>query len=374
MRTVAIAVLVLAFFLAPSKAAAAAEQFWHVGLDLGAKYDNNVFVIDKDESSDVVYEYRPWVELKTPIGRISVLDLKYTLSGKMYSDFSDSNSVEHDFNATLKIRGNTYYGKVSESFTYSSYPIASDVAGKTDNWNNNLSASLGAAYNKFGWEFGVGLAFQGFPDLKIFDYTDISVFGEGNYRISDKTQVFARLSYGTVNYKEDTHNEPDYYDVKIGLRGTLTDRLTYDIGAGYQTRDYDDKGTLADSSDYESFSFDGSLKYLVSEKSSAAFTVSYKPTESTLSNYNETLFFGLSAKHGFTTKISTTAMLSLDIGKNSLDSDNDYTKWTFSSSASYAIKDWVGLKFEFSYEYRNTDAFTGEYDRMTAGLFLSMRY
>ncbi|GAB4161431.1 MAG: hypothetical protein Kow00107_09170 [Planctomycetota bacterium] len=362
----------LSFF--GGSAAAAAERYWQIGADIGITYDSNVFATDADEESDSLVELRPWIELKRPVGDITIFRGKYILAGKMYSDFDDANTVEHDLVAEISFKGNRFYGKVFEGFIFKSYPISGEVVGKEDNWRNTLKAHFGAGYEKLGWEVGVVWERQDFKDIDAYDYDDYSFYAEGNYRFGTETMTYVTISIGEVTYSDDTHNDASYFDVKVGLRGSLADKTTYDLGAGMQSRDYDDGGTLADEEDYSSVSFAASLKYKYSEKTSVAASLSYKPTESVTANYYESLYFGLTVHWAVTEKIFLKSLLSLEDGKSSGAAENDFTKFTISASGHYAIRDWIGIMLEITAESRDTDAATGSYDRQTIGAFVSMRY
>ncbi len=369
--TLILSLLVLAV---SGSAAAAAEQYWTIGADIGVYYDSNVFATDTATESDFITELRPWAELKYPIGDISILKMKYTLAGKMYSEFSDANTVGHDLNVELGITGSTFYSKLSGAFVYTSYPIQPIVAGKADNWQSNFSALVGAGYDKLGWEVGLAWDKQTYLDFSAVDNDDISLWLEGNYKLSEKHSTYAKATFGTVSYSDAVHNEADYIDFRIGLRGNPSQHLDYDVNAGFQSRDYDDAGTLADTSDYSSVTLAAKLGYRASAKTKLAANLTYKPSEAVTANYFETIFLGLSAESELTARIGVKAALSLQNGKSSLNSIDDYTKLSLSATGSYAIREWISIKLELMAEKRDTDNPTGGYDRQTAGLYIALRY
>ncbi|MDZ7816363.1 MAG: outer membrane beta-barrel protein [Planctomycetota bacterium] len=357
-----------------SGTALAAEDKVTLGVDVGLLFDSNVYLENEDEDSDTIVEIRPWIQVRLPFTDDGTLTADYILTGKSYLQEDDNNSVEHDLMVELDLRGATYYLVANEEFGYSAYPIASDLVQKGDNWRNTISAGVGAKYHKLGWEAGFRFIMQSYNDIPEYDYDDLAVYAEGNYLVGSKTDVFIRGHFGWITYDKDYHPDADYYDIKVGLRGKPTERLSYEIGVGYHDKNYEDDGTLADIEDYSGLSAKGEVVYKATERSNIGAVLSYYPQEGTLSNYVERLYMGVKADTDLTQKISASAELGLENGQNSLDSDLDYTKYSLEIKAKYAIRRNVLLSLETDYVSRSSDTPTREYDRITAGMYLTLRY
>ncbi|MFA4985615.1 MAG: outer membrane beta-barrel protein [Candidatus Brocadiia bacterium] len=358
----------------PDATAMAAEQNLHVGVDVGEVYDSNVFVAPVNREEDYITELRPWLLWKRPFGDASMFTVNCKLTGKLYAKNSDSNTVDQDLGAKLDFRGARFYIKLEDRFQYSSYPISSTVAQKVDNWVNDFNAGVGADYYRVGWEVGLTSTVRQYIRLGSYDYTEIAPYVEGNYKVGEATRVYLRATFGMVNYLDPVHNDTDYIDVKLGIRGNIGEKTSFDAGIGYQQRNYDDGGSLIDSEDYASISASCTLSYAFSSKTGFSLTLKYGPQESVNSNYNKVLFAGVSANHFFTEKISAIGTITYEDAQNSASAANDYHKITCAVAAKYEVTSWMALTLELSYESRGAATPTTEYERFTAGVFAVLRY
>ncbi len=354
--------------------ARAAEKNLSLSAQVGVMYDSNVFLAPDDEDSDLITVLGAKVGVRAAVGSYGRLTAAFGFTGNIYSDYSDGDVITQDHAVNLTFQGDKYHVVFEDTFIFDSYPIDTVLLGRVDNWLNTLRAAVGARYDKLGWELGGRVRVLQYPDIPAYDYTDSSLYIEGSYIYSSKTDFFVRVTFGTIDYRLDEHNEPDYVDAKVGVRGTLSDKTDYELGAGWQRKDYDKSGTIADSSDYSGFSLSGKLDYAASEKTSFAFLVSYGPSESVLSNYNKVFYIAGGMRHDFTRKITGDFSLGYERSTNSDSSDNDFDKVVFDAKVSYALNDRSSVLLKMKWESRSSDDPLREYDRLLTGLFYEVRF
>lgn len=317
---------------------AQAFEYFSVGVDVRAEYNDNIFLTDALEEEDFIFSVSVPLELANEQTAKNHWSLSYTPKFNYYTDNSDQDSVEHSVDAGWqRVLAKTIfdlglgYKKTDGADRFASGSI------ERDTYRSNLRISHQYS-GKSRYDLDLGFVVDDFASDELFDRERYNARLSWQYQLTGKLQVGPYVGYEHVDI--DNANNPTQDAISFGVRGNYqafqkTTLIGY-IGAEY--REFDGDGR--------------------NDKTSPTFE------------------FG--AQHQLTGKISLTGLLYHNIRASYSDVGQSYTATGVNLLASYAATARISARASVSYEHDNyfgtSSAAAGDLDSDYVTLFLGGDY
>ncbi len=325
-----------------------------LGVELGATYDDNIFLAETNEEEDVYYNISPILELG--VGDTEAQDENFLLATyRADIQFFQDNSGEDNVEQLAKLDAQYRFSRLTTGFSGYYEDLAGGDVELGDRVDRQiLSGRITNFYlvsDKTSFEINGQVINRDYDDrIDSFEYFNDNWIA---YQILPKVNLGVGFTWGAV----DVSSGPDqiYYQGLARILYAYSDKLTFLLRGGYETRDFDDE----DSTDEPVF----------------GFVTDWEPFDGTKLNLNAYRTVRNSAAFSGQNITLTGAILSLeqDIFQKvtlNLRGGYEYSEYTANESdvdafreddyyfvrlgAEYSPKDW--LKVMAYYQYRENDS------------------
>jgi len=193
------------------------------------------------------------------------------------------------------------------------------------------------------------------------------------YRISEKTKTYLEAIYGDYDYTPpagfvDQDNTNVIY--RAGITWDFANKLTGDINAGYQERDFDNQESRGTSG----LTYDGSLTWNISDYTELEVNASRQSTDSTLDQLGgitrNTL--GTEIKHGITERLSINAAFNYFKDNIDLGLIRNDKRYTYETGLTFDVTRKITVSGSYKHQTRDSTLTFAEYESNIVSLSIAM--
>lgn len=193
------------------------------------------------------------------------------------------------------------------------------------------------------------------------------------YRISDKTKTYVEAIYTEYNYTPPTGAvKQDNTNIiyRAGVSWDFANKLSGDVNAGYQDREFDAQGFRSTSG----LTYDGSVTWSISSFTKIDFEASRQALDSTieqLGSFTRTSF-ATALSHEFTERLSLEASVRYfkdNIDLNILRKDK---RLTYSTGLKYSVTQTIDIGASYKYQNRDSNIALAEYESNIVSLSVNV--
>ncbi len=208
------------------------------GVTTAVTHDDNLYLTNKDQVSDVEFSVTPDISLG--LGDVrgmneSYAALNYRPTGRVYVDNSGENAIDHDASVSAQYRGGKLRTKGDASFVSNSGSNR-ELGGRVD--ENIYAGTVEAAWDVTGkTSVGAraGATNQAYKDSQFSDTSDRFVEGFADYAITGKSTVGVGARAG--NIVTDGSGDQDYGQVFVRGQTQIAEKLGLSAKVGADRRE-----------------------------------------------------------------------------------------------------------------------------------------
>jgi len=343
----------------------------HPTFDSRATYDTNIFMDPTNTKSDFYFDFVPGIEVKVPFSK-HLFTGKYSVDFSQYLKYNTQNSQDQLASTGLIFDFDKVYVKQNNRFIDTASRSGTEFTSKVQRRNYTADILAGANFNLLTFEGAYSYFLEKYVEqaYENLNRHDQIFTGSAFYRIFPKTELIAESDVGIVRYDTEGGNFRDnnYYRVRGGVRGKITNKLTGIAKVGWILKDY----RQSDQTDFNSATT--FLSFIHDFTDSTKFAVMYEraPREATFGDNNwylsnrvtfqvdQKIMNKLDAFFKFaydrvTYPEETTIGLKTEKRKDNL--------WTFNTGLNYTIQEWITAGIEYEYATKSSDFEIFGYDR-----------
>lgn len=366
MKLIKILILFLLFVLClPATAFSAGNLHYgaleiHPFVSVKETYDDNIFAVAKDSTSDWVNTITPGIKLVLPVRR-HLFTAEYNAVINSYSSYSSENTTDQNAKVLADFKLGSLFGLTfSDTYTKGHEPRVSSTSGQIEKFEKNAPSvtatyqladrsKIQVDYTRTQWNFMLSEYRNRNEDLASAYFY---------YRFMPKTSAFVEYDWKNVVYDQKANGLDSRVNSGfLGLTWEMSASTRGTLKGGYLQKKFDaankeEYGTWGASADIShAFSDDASLKIIgmrdVNE--SSAVGARYFVTTGAFAEYTHKLTYKISAV--------VRASYGVDDYSNAIAPDTvARSDKTFLGGAGlkYQMQDW--LEFVLDYNYRNRNS------------------
>lgn len=219
----------------------------HPRVSIAEEYESNIFWKPSDEKEDWMTILTPGIRFDLPFnGKRHLFSLDYYADIVWFNEFSSQDYQNHYVTGLLDFNFPEWTFDIKDRFL----PQTSDRADtefteRVKRKDNRFTGLFGKEFSKFGLELGYENYWIDYSDsdLRGLDRMDNIGTVTGYVQILPKTKALLEYNYADISYDiDDLRSDGDYNQIRVGLRGSPTEKMTLIGKVGYQMRDYDSSG------------------------------------------------------------------------------------------------------------------------------------
>jgi hypothetical protein len=338
-----------------------------------ARYEDNIDFSEDNETSDVISEFSPGLELA--FGKNSLVRGSFSVYEKFIAYADNSEFNDELFNALFK-----------SSYSGANFQLASNASFRELNQTTrDVQAIIESTEIEAGvngevsltskTKVGLGLQYldRDYKPTGLLDRTTYTVPANYFFAISPKVDLSAGVRYRNTDV-DAADSDSESYNYNVGARGQFTAKLSGSFNVGFTHLEQDSAGSSSLPG------FDAGLVYAYSPKTSFRLD---------LSNDFDTAAVALpgsqgsqkiaSATFGGNTQISPAFSLNssatyqnIEYLNTATDREDDFI--VFTVGAGYIVTQRLSLSAYYSYKKNVSDQAAAEFDANTVGLSANFRY
>jgi len=349
---------------------------------VAVSYDDNVYLRSKDEVDETIVSATPGIAIKVGNNSLAHASAAYGVALTRYVNGSAENArlgtgtAEAGYdNGRVAVRGSAVYQQVDQnSRDVSSVAGNSIVRRHLFNADVNAESALTA---KTSASTGIGIAWQEYKRAGLLGSKNITVPVRLYVATGPNLAISTGVSYSQVKPQGGGPEGRDFF-YNIGLRGSLTAKLSANLSAGYRTR------AVANSPTEGLWGFDGVLNYAATPKTDAALLLSRNFGTSALGNSvtNSSYFLTFNSKPTLQWQLSgTIGHRTIDYGENvfapnsrgSSDARKD-DYWETSLNAGYTFSSLMSANTTWTHRRNRSSESDAEFSNNILSLVLQFQY
>jgi hypothetical protein len=333
----------------------------HPFISLKETYNDNIFAVADNTTSDWVATITPGIKLALPVRR-HLFTAEYNAVINSYSRYSSENTTGHNAKVLADFKLGSLFGlTLSDTYVKGSEPRVSSTSGQIEKFERNapsVTATYQLAdrskiqldYTRTTWNFMLSEYRNRNEDLaSVYFY----------YRFMPKTSAFVEYDWKNVSYEQKVNGlDSQVNSGFLGLTWEMSASTRGTVKGGYMRKKFDaagkeDVATWGASADIShAFSEDSVLKIIAMRElnESSALGTRYFVTTGAFAEYT----------HKLTYKISAVARASygVDDYSNAIAPDTvARSDKTFFGGAGlkYQMRDWVEFALDYNYRSRSSN-------------------
>jgi len=206
-------------------------------------------------------------------------------------------------------------------------------------------------------------------DLNFLDNVSNEFGAKLIYRISEKTKTYLEAIYTDYDYTPPTgFQEQDNINIiyRAGISWNFANKLTGDVNAGYQEREFDNQGFRSTSG----LTYDGTVTWDISDFTEFKMTASRQALDSTLNELGSFTrnTIGTSIEHGFTERLSLNAEFRYFKDEIDLGLVRNDKRYTYEAGLAYKVTQKISLKGSYRHQSRDSTFSLAEYESNIASI------
>jgi len=212
-------------------------------LILKGTYDDNIFWSDGHEQSDLIFTISPSLRLEYP-GDDYLIRLAGRTDLQYFSKYTGENHCNYNLEGVFDYSFSKYVIKIKDVFRKTSARFDTEQRTRIPRIENTGRIGLLRDFQ----DLEIEIAYQNFyrhflrSDYTQYDHQQHSGIGTIFYRVAPQVKILGEYTYDRILYRLSTERNGYYNEVRAGLKGSLTDKLTVTAKVGYQAREYDQAG------------------------------------------------------------------------------------------------------------------------------------
>jgi hypothetical protein len=334
---------------------------WVPGLKLSpflserVEYETNVFQVPNHPQDDVIFKTIPGFVIDYTYGPHSV-SAGYRAEILNYVHLTDQNTVNNIMAFQLRLDFPRWLLTLKDDFTQTNDPPTSELSGPIKSTTNVLTPE---AEFRVTTRFSTGLSYAWtrvrYEDPSVGDLIDRDeqvIAGSVYWKLVPKADIGLSYRYDRTDFTVSGDRDYDSHEVRVGLRGDLTAKLSSTLHVGYLWRVADHSDQLS----WNGFTFGGEITYRPTERTTITLSTDRRPEESTFltTPFYLTSNATLLAQHQLFPKLSIGARIGGGVDdyptKQTVGGVTDWRRdWFLSAGvqAEYSIQPWLRLGFEY---------------------------
>ena len=323
--------------------------------NLRQEYRTNIFLTAENEKNDFITFFTPGIMFYLPSPNGGETTLDYHADLLSYWD-NDENNTQRQF---LNFKGDWQIGKqynflLEYLFESTDDPATSELTAPEDRTRNRFNAALSWQGRRTGLEGGFTSIRDDYKNLDELHHNHVENFFTviGSYRIFPKTNGLIQYRYGVIQYEEKTPNhDAAYHEVTAGVKGTFSPKVTGELRAGFQWRDYED----VSKEDFDGAVIYASIIHQLNPRVQTTVFLEKGVQETTfdISNYYDYTRFGVNYKHIMGRKHLFKAGINYERDDFPQTTRTDNI-WDLNLGWDYNIQSWITTGI--GYRFRNRDS------------------
>lgn len=246
-------------------------------------WDSNIFYDESGERSDWVNQLLTGVAGELPIsGGQHLLTASYGTEVEWFNKFDSQDHNDHRVDAALNLNFVPFSLKLDNDWRRTVSRADTEFTSRVARLENTFHALAEIPFSSFFLEeefIDYDINYRT-PENNVFDRNDFNFFQRAGVDISPNTQLLVEYGYTLIDYDQGGTRDGDANQVSLGVRGRLSERVSYQFWGGAARRIYD----VSSRPDYHGFVTRGALQYDISDKSNVALKGDIRPEESTFDN------------------------------------------------------------------------------------------
>ena len=232
--------------------------------EVGFGYDDNILLEADNEIHDTFFHIRPYVDFEAPFSQNHKLYMSADADLYRFSDYTAEDSTSYVFLAGYDFTLRNFYGTLLEEYIMPEDRDGILYTNKIERTNNIPSLLLGFDFNRF--------AIEGIyrKEMNRYDSSEYArdEYDENNYTFGlywhafTKTDLLLEYNYGDLNYRSE-NRDGEYYQVRAGLKGEITAKITGTLKVGYQDRSYE-----VSDEEFQGLAYESDLEWKISDSKS----------------------------------------------------------------------------------------------------------
>lgn len=333
-------------------------DMFHISLDAGVKYDNNIYLTDDNEESDVIFSISPILSFATaePGTAASIFSFNYTPTARFYVDNSERDTVDHSLRlkfdqrlAKTQIGFELGYDKTSGSDRFVSGTIDRDAFHSAVSVSHILSG-------KTRLDFGAFYDIDDFDNSDLFDRKsyggDIAVL----YQATGKIALGPYFGYGRTTLNSGNVDQ-EYYEFGLRSEYEVSGKTAVSASIGGNVRSFDGSDGSGDES---FFAWEAGISHELTAKTNLRASV-YRNAKASYNFANSGYIatgLAVTASYAYSDRLSYYGTLSYEhndyfrAASNGVNFDNNY--YALRIGSRYRATDQLIVSAEA--EYRENDS------------------
>jgi len=346
-------------------------------LILKGTYDDNIFWSDGHEQSDLIFTISPSLRLEYP-GDDYLIRLAGRTDLQYFSKYTGENHCNYNLEGVFDYSFSKYVIKIKDVFRKTSARFDTEQRTRIPRIENTGRIGLLRDFQ----DLEIEIAYQNFyrhflrSDYTQYDHQQHSGIGTIFYRVAPQVKILGEYTYDRILYRLSTERNGYYNEVRAGLKGSLTDKLTVTAKVGYQAREYDQAGLE---------NYDGPVGFVALEEYFSPYLNMLLVWERTIqeSTYSINNFYILNRlRYRVSQQLFQKVRGYLDLSyqnhrykvSNPGEPKRDDDIWTASPGVRYQIQPWLYLDLNYSFRKQDSNISGGDYQDNRTSLILSAYY
>ena len=326
--------------------------------NLRQEYRTNIYLTADDEIGDFITYFTPGIGFYRPSPNGDTT-FDYHADLLSYWD-KDKNNTQRQF---LNFKGDWQIGKqydllLEDMFESTDDPATSELTSREDRIRNRFNTALSWQGRRTGLEGGFTSIRDEYLRFDELDRIENFFTLIGSCRIFPKTNGLLQYRYGEIKYDEKNLNrDASYHELTAGVRGTFSPKVTGELRAGVQWRDYEDIAKK----DFDRTIIYASITHQLNPRVQTTVSLEKGVQEASFagSNYYDYTRFALDYQHIMGRK----HLLKVGVGYERDDFSQSTRAddiWDLSLGWDYNIQPWITTGI--GYRFRNRDSSLTFYD------------
>ena len=350
-------------------------------LDVGARYDDNVYLTPTAEVNDTIISAKPGLSMRWGDKSQTHGSLSYAESFDTYLDDTSPNVALGNGDFLFAFDTGVSAGSANASYRQL-YQTNTDLAAAgvvqlihTDLISAGLNLQV-KPWAKIGAELGVNYADTNYKFPGLIGNSQIGVPFNTLFSVTPKTDLSLGYTFGTQRPEGGGDSSKDHY-LNAGARGQFTAKLSGSFNVGYQTR------RVGDNPDDHMLAFNGRFDYELTPRTALNLGMSRNFNASSAGASTKNTSFQLGLKTEFSPQFQMSAAV--------VYYDNDYGSgvfrpdqiepaartdhlWEGNLTASYLFTDWFSTSAAYYLRNNNSTLPDVEFNSNVLSLSLGLKY
>lgn len=315
--------------------------------NLSAEYSDNINLSETNPRSD--FSIGPFVNVgfMYPLSQENLLQFDAGFGYRWYMNSPEVNSLSLAPNSRLDYR--MFVGNVSLNF-HDNISIQTDpvfrpeISGGSGSFIDfqrfhNVVGVIGEWRPYRRWSFVGGYDYTLDRTLNrnylAQDYDGHTFSGGAYYQVSSRMLTGLTTSYNLTQYRDSAQNDGNSFNVGPFVSWELNRYFTVDLSGGYTWSAYENRGLIADTSSFEGFTFQTSLRHRINRRMNQSLRFGRSASQGFGSNFTESY----SVQHSYNWQMNRA------LGLNTLFSYENYSASNIGGDAGVRYLLYAGLNY-----------------------------